>query len=238
MPPVVRVLIVEDDAAQARLVQALVAHAGLATVGTAPSAPDALELAPEADLILLDYRLAGDRTGLDVLREIRRRGLQALVVMMTGHGSERVAAEALQLGANDYIIKDEAFAQLLPEVLARVMRVREIERALADAQQSLIRAERRAAIGEIVVALSHEINNPLMALRAQLDLLRLDEAALPPGGKLALTQAGQQFARIAELLKRLRGLDHEATTTYVAGTRMTDLAAAPGRHDGKGEAER
>jgi DNA-binding response OmpR family regulator len=235
MPPVVKALIVEDDPAQARLVQALVAHAGLATVGTAPSAQAALELAAEADLILLDYRLAGDRTGLDVLREIRRRGLPALVVMMTGHGSERVAAEALQLGANDYIIKDEAFAQLLPEVLARVVRVREIERALAEAQQSLIRAERRAAIGEIVVALSHEINNPLMALRAQLDLLRLDQAALPPGGKLALAQAGEQFARIAELLKRLRELDHEATTTYVGDTRMTDLTPAPGRHDGKGE---
>jgi len=234
MTAAVKVLIVEDDATQARLVQALVAHAGLTTVGTAPTAPAALELAPEADLILLDYRLEGDRTGLDVLREIRRRGLQALVVMMTGHGSERVAAEALQLGANDYIIKDEAFAQLLPEVLARVVRVREIERALADAQQSLIRAERRAAIGEIVVALSHEINNPLMALQAQLDLVRLDEAALPPGGKAALAQAGQQFTRIAELLKRLRELDHEATTTYVGGTRMTDLAAPSGRPDGTG----
>jgi len=235
MPPVVKVLIVEDDPAQARLVQALVAHAGLSTVGTAPSAQAALELAAEADLVLLDYRLAGDRTGLDVLREIRRRGLQALVVMMTGHGSERVAAEALQLGANDYIIKDEAFAQLLPEVLTRVVRVREIERALAEAQQSLIRAERRAAIGEIVVALSHEINNPLMALQAQLDLLRLDEAALPPGGKAALAQAGEQFTRIAELLKRLRELDHEATTTYVGGTRMTDLAPAPGRQGRTGE---
>jgi DNA-binding response OmpR family regulator len=232
MTAVARVLIVEDDAAQARLVQALVAHAGLAAADTAPSAEAALELAADADVILLDYRLEGDRTGLDVLREIRRRGLPALVVMMTGHGSERVAAEALQLGANDYIIKDEAFAELLPTVLARVVRVREIERALEEAQQSLIRTQRRAAIGEIVVALSHEINNPLMALQAQLDLLRLDEAALPPGGKAALAQARMQFIRIAELLKRLRELDHEATTTYVGGTRMTDFARLAPRGEG------
>jgi DNA-binding response OmpR family regulator len=235
MTPIAKVLIVEDDAAQARLVQALVTHAGLAAAGTASSAPAALKLAADADVILLDYRLEGDQTGLDVLRELRRRGLPALVVMMTGHGSERVAAEALQLGANDYIIKDEAFAQLLPEVLARVVRVREIERALEIAQQSLIRAERRAAIGEIVVALSHEINNPLMALQAQLDLLRLDEAALPPGSRVALAQAAQQFTRIAELLKRLRALDHEATTTYVGGTRMTDLAELAARQQGEGE---
>ncbi len=234
MTAVAKVLIVEDEAAQARLVQALVAGAGLACLGTAAGAQAALDLAPQADVVLLDYRLEGDRTGLDVLREIRRRRLPTLVVMMTGHGSERVAAEALQLGANDYIIKDEAFAQLLPEVLARVVRVREIERALAEAQQNLIHAERRAAIGEIVVALSHEINNPLMALSAQLDLLRLDEAALPPGGRTALAQARDQFARIAGLLKRLRALDHEEATTYVGGTQMTDLAASPDRPNGRG----
>ncbi len=219
------VLIVEDDPAQARLVQLLVTGAALTCVGTAATAETALTLAPQADVVLLDYRLAGDRSGLDVLRELRRRGSTAAVVMMTAHGSERVAAEALHLGANDYIIKDEAFGQLLPEVLARVVHMREIEAALANAQRSLIRAERRAAIGEIVVALSHEINNPLMALTAQLDLVGLDAGVLPAGGREALALARGQLARIAELLKRLAELDHDETTSYVGTTRMTDLTA-------------
>lgn len=221
----VTVLVVEDDPAQARLVQMLVGAAGLSCVGTAASAEGALDLAPQAEVILLDYRLEGDRSGLDVLREIRRRGSMASVVMMTAHGSERVASEALHLGANDYIIKDEAFTHLLPDVLARVVRMREIERALAEAQQSLIKAERRAAIGEIVVALSHEINNPLMALSAQLDLLHLDAGSLAPGSRAALELARSQVARIADLLKRLGELDREQATTYVGGTRMTDLKA-------------
>ncbi|MGA2382540.1 MAG: response regulator [Gemmatimonadales bacterium] len=229
-PAPVTVLVVDDDPAQARLVQLLVTSAGLSCVGTAASAERALELAPQAEIILLDYRLEGDRSGLDVLREIRSRGSVASVVMMTAHGSERVASEALHLGANDYIIKDEAFTQLLPEVLARVARTREIERALAEAQQSLIRAERRAAIGEIVVALSHEINNPLMALSAQLDLMHLDAGVLPQSSREALALARSQVARIADLLRRLAELDHEQATTYVGGTRMTDLAKLP---DGK-----
>ena len=224
-PHPVTVLVVEDDPAQARLVQLLVTGAGLACVGTATSAEQALALAPQADIVLMDYRLEGDRSGLDVLREVRRQGSTASVVMMTGHGSERVASEALRLGANDYIIKDEAFTQLLPEVLARVARMREIERALADAQQSLIKAERRAAIGEIVVALSHEINNPLMALSAQLDLMALDAASLTDDGRAALALARSQVARIAGLLRRLAELDHAEATTYVGGTRMTDLTA-------------
>ena len=234
-PGPVTVLVVEDDPAQARLVQLLIAGAGLVCVGTAASAERALELAPKAEIILMDYRLEGDRSGLDVLREIRRTGSLASVVMMTGHGSERVASEALHLGANDYIIKDEAFTQLLPDVLARVVRTREIERALADAQQSLIRAERRVAIGEIVVALSHEINNPLMALSAQLDLIGLDAGSLPPDGRAALALARSQVARIADLLRRLAELDHEQATTYVGGTRMTDLAKLPDGKTAKGE---
>ncbi len=222
-PHAAAVLVVEDDPAQARLVQMLVAGAGLSCVGTAASAERALELAPQADVVLLDYRLEGDRSGLDVLRELRGRGAAASIIVMTAHGSERVASEALHLGANDYIIKDEAFTQLLPDVLARVVRMREIERALAEAQHSLIRAERRAAIGEIVVALSHEINNPLMALSAQLDLMHLDARALPPGAQAALALARSQVARIADLLKRLAELDREQATTYVGTTRMTDL---------------
>jgi DNA-binding response OmpR family regulator len=230
----VAVLVVEDDPAQARLVQLLVTSAGLSCVGTAASAEQALELAPQADVILMDYRLEGDRSGLDALREIRSRGSLASVVMMTGHGSERVASEALHLGANDYIIKDESFTQLLPDVLARVVRMREMEHALAEAQQSLIRAERRAAIGEIVVALSHEINNPLMALSAQLDLVGLDAGSLPPAGRASLAQARTQLTRIAGLLKRLAELDSEQATTYVGDTRMTDLAKVPDGKSAKG----
>ena len=218
-----RVLIVEDDPAQARLVELLVTGAGLSLAGTADTAEAALRLAAAADVILMDYRLAGPRTGLDALRDIRAAGLLASVIMMTGHGSERVAAEALHLGASDYIIKDESFTDLLPEVVGRVVRVREIERQLAAAQQDLVRVERRAAIGEIVVALSHEINNPLMALSANLDLLRLDERALPPAGRDALALAREQVARITDLLKRLAELDRERATAYVGGTRMTDL---------------
>jgi DNA-binding response OmpR family regulator len=229
--PSVGVLIVEDDPAHTRLVQLLVAQSGLACVGTAATADAAVAQAAKADVILLDYRLNGEGTGIDALREMRRRGVLASVVMMTGHGSERVASEALHLGADDYIIKDGTFTQLLPEVLARVVRMRATEQALADAQRTLVRAERRAAIGEIVVALSHEINNPLMALSVQLDLVRLDEQDFPAASRAALALARAQLARISDLLRRLAELDREQTTTYVGDTRMTDLTGNSRRRD-------
>ena len=50
---------------------------------------------------------------------------------------------------------------MLPQILERVRRNRELRKALAAAERDLVRAERLAAIGEMTVTLHHEINNPL-----------------------------------------------------------------------------
>ena len=64
-----------------------------------------------------------------------------------------------------------------------------------------------------------------MALSAQLDLMGLDAASLTQDGRAALALARSQVVRIADLLRRLAELDHDEATTYVGGTRMTDLTA-------------
>ena len=218
-----KVLIVEDDAAQAALARHLVEAVGAKVVGVATTGDDAVAQAAHADVILLDYQLEGTMTGLDVLREVRQRRIRAAVIVNTAHGSERVAAEALRLGADDYVIKDDAFTEMLPRVLNRVLRIHEVERALAEAEAQLLRAERRAAIGEITIAVSHEMNNPLMALRTQLELLKLDGAMLSPAMRANLDSALQQVDRITIVVRQIAKHDHESSTTYVGGMKMTDL---------------
>lgn len=56
------------------------------------------------DLIFADIIL-GAKTGIDVIREIRRRNLNCLVIMITGDPTLETASEALRLGAFDYISK-------------------------------------------------------------------------------------------------------------------------------------
>jgi PAS domain S-box-containing protein len=56
------------------------------------------------DLIILDYLLP-EVDGLSVLKDIRAMGLDAVVIMLTGHGSEQVAAAALLYRADYYLIK-------------------------------------------------------------------------------------------------------------------------------------
>lgn len=224
-PERARILVVEDDPAQAQLCLALAQSIGLVPAGTAISAESALGLAAHADIILTDYQLGGTGTGFDVLREVRARNLPVKVILMTAHGSERLAAEALRLGADDYLIKDTGFTEFLPQVLRRVAHLRHVEQALTAAQQQVVRAERRAAIGELTVAISHEMNNPLMALRAQLELLKLDAGKLPAEVQQNIHGAIAQVDRISAVVKRVA--DHArtaGTVEYVGGTKMTDLS--------------
>ncbi len=216
-------LIVEDDPLQAKLAEALVTASGCVVIGSVPDGAGAVARAGEADLLILDYQLEGALDGIAVLREVRNLKYACKVVITTAHGSERIAAEALRSGADDYVIKGEGYAELLPRVLARVLRLRDIERQLADAQAQIVVAQRKAAIGEIVVAISHEMNNPLMAVRAELELMKLDAASLPPRAKAGVISAIAQLDRIAAVLRKLATHSSDATVTYVGGTRMTDL---------------
>lgn len=67
------------------------------------------------DMVVLDYRLP-DRSGLEVLTEIRSARPRVPVVMMTGYGSELLCASALKLGVRDYFPKPVHFEDLLDSV--------------------------------------------------------------------------------------------------------------------------
>ena len=75
-------------------------------VATAESCSEALARINETsfDLVFADIIL-GDGTGIDILREIRARGLNCPVIMITGDPGVETAAESIRLGAFDYIPK-------------------------------------------------------------------------------------------------------------------------------------
>ncbi|GAB4253466.1 two-component system sensor histidine kinase NtrB [Deferrisoma sp.] len=100
-----RVLVVEDSEFLGRLVvERLTAHGYECSL-----AADGLEGLKRftdtlPDAVVLDLNLPRLH-GLDVLRQIKRIHPETVVVVLTGHGSERTAMKALRLGANDYITK-------------------------------------------------------------------------------------------------------------------------------------
>ena len=83
----------------------------------------------EPDIVFLDLKLP-DLNGLDVLREIRRTGKQAQVVIITAHGDIRSAVRCMRAGAYDYINKPfelEEIEILIEKVLNGSRLIKEIE---------------------------------------------------------------------------------------------------------------
>ena len=231
-----KILLVDDDPMMVRLVRMILAANGMTDVGHAVTGREALELLDGVDVVLLDHELP-DTTGLEVLEAIRARPHAPAVVLITGNGNESLAATALRQGADDYLVKDVSLNQLLPQVLERVRRIRELRKALVAAEEDLVRAERLAAIGEMTVTLHHEINNPLMAAFAHVDLLLADPTMDAEARREALTGVRDALHRIRDIVRRIGDLREVRTRSYATGARMVELGdAAPAAPVARGRA--
>ncbi|QFZ73816.1 response regulator [Streptomyces fagopyri] len=111
----IEVLVVDDDTRVARVNAAYVTKVpGFRVAGEAHSAAGAMRLVetlPRLDLVLLDHHLP-DETGLSVVRELRRRGHQTDVIMVTAARDISTVQAAMRLGALQYLVKPFGFAGL------------------------------------------------------------------------------------------------------------------------------
>jgi two-component system, OmpR family, response regulator MprA len=111
-----RVLIVEDDAPVRRMLERSLVAEGF-EVRSAPDGGAALAIAEESapDLVVLDLAMPG-LSGIDVCRRLREKGLTGGVLMLTAHDAVEDRVRGLDAGADDYVAKPFAIA----EVLARL----------------------------------------------------------------------------------------------------------------------
>jgi two-component system CitB family response regulator len=111
----IEVLVVDDDTRVARVNAAYVDKVpGFHAAGEAHSAAEALhrmETLPHLDLVLMDHYLP-DETGLAVVQEMRRRGHQTDVIMVTAARDISTVQAAMRQGALQYLVKPFAFAGL------------------------------------------------------------------------------------------------------------------------------
>jgi len=213
---------VDDDPDLGRLVQHVLRAHGYEQAVQVSTGREALESLDGIDIVLLDQQLP-DTSGLQVLDAIRTRPAPPAVILVTGHGNESLVASALRRGADDYLAKDSALTELLPQILERVRRSRELRKALAEAEADLVRAERLAAVGEMTVTLHHEINNPLMSAFADVELLLNDVNVPPETLKQGLEDIKQALRRIRDIVQRIGKLREIRSKDYLRGVRMLDL---------------
>ncbi len=144
----IHILIVEDD-----LVDRMACRRALAqdsdyefVLAEADTGREGLQLAHEhkPDCVLLDYHLP-DLTGLEFLAELQNDvgEIPVPVMMLTGADNAAVAVEALKRGAHDYLVKDtnRQYLELLPAVIQRVLRERQVLLEKQEMQSRLVQAE-------------------------------------------------------------------------------------------------
>lgn len=128
----IKILHIEDDRVDQAAFERMVREGNFPyqydTAGSVAEAKDRL-CSNRYDIVLLDHNL-GDGTAFDILK----LNINAPVIIVTGSGSEEIAAQAMKAGAFDYVIKDPAgkYLGLLPLIVEKAHRYWKAEKALVE----------------------------------------------------------------------------------------------------------
>jgi DNA-binding response OmpR family regulator len=175
-----------------------------------------------APLVLLDVDLSR-LGGLEVCRRIRAADptRETFVIVCADLEAQENLPAVLDAGADDYLAKPMTLERLRARLAIAERRLaEEAARRLAEAE--LARARWLAGIGEMTIALQHEINNPLSALISHAELALLDAADRGERNDQIETIL-QQAQRIAEVVRRIGALRNPMSVEYLPGTSMIDL---------------
>jgi signal transduction histidine kinase len=169
-----RVLIVEDNPADAELLELQLVSGGYAPsvlrVQTAMEMQTALD-AEEWDLILSDYMMPRF-TGMQALELLKAAGKDIPFILISGSAGDDIAITAMRAGAHDFFAKGSL--ALLVSAIQRETREAEL-RSIARAQrEQLHQNEKLAALGTLLAGIAHELNNPLSVIMHQVTLLQAE----------------------------------------------------------------
>ena len=137
------ILVVEDDDGLRRLIQKRLERKKF-KVEALETGEDALaRLMSNPDvLLLLDYKLP-DMTGRELIENLVGNGYSVPFVIITGHGDERIAVEMMKLGARDYLVKDQALLEVLPQVMEQIHTQIITQKKLSQVKKALHESEER-----------------------------------------------------------------------------------------------
>lgn len=213
------IMVVDDVEDNVYLLKVLLESQGyrITTCYSGEEALGRLEEGLTPDLILLDVMMPGI-DGYETCRRIHAMpGLASLpVIMLTAKRELESKIRGLESGAHDYIIKP--FQR--EEVMARVRSLLTIRRL----QKELVQAQKKATVGEMMITLNHEINNPLAAVLGNTELLMMEAESLSERSRRKLETIHRESMRIRDILKKINNLREVQSTRYLNDMSMIDLS--------------
>ncbi|MDJ0576376.1 MAG: hybrid sensor histidine kinase/response regulator [Xenococcaceae cyanobacterium MO_234.B1] len=215
----VKILLVEDDLAEARLLHEVLKNFhlnkfNLVHVTRLGEALNHLEQAP-FDVILLDLTLP-DSHGLDSLRTIVSFAPKLPVVVLTNTNDDKLAIESVRQGAQDYLVKRNINAEGLVRSLQYAIERKRVTETLMQANETLVNSiqEKNSQLAEVekinqfktefLSMFSHDFRNPLTTILVSAGLLQEKKEQLTEEKqKLLLKQIRSAGKNLSQLLDEI-----------------------------------
>ena len=239
--PLVRVLLVDDNAGFRDSLISLLDTEEMTVVGQAGSGDQALELVDitAPDVILMDVRMP-TMDGIETTRRLKATHPTIGIVALTGSEDQRAVRDMLVAGASGYVLKDSDGDEIIhairqaavgggvisPEVTPTVIesltealeRERRRTRQLEIAQQALL--ERSARRHELISRLGHELRTPVTVILGMAQTLSKGTAPVEERGQIldSLVDRAHSLARLVQRFEAAveAGLTEWADVTQVA----------------------
>ena len=214
------------------------------------SSKDALlaSTSQEYDIVITDLEMP-EVTGIELLARVKQVFPLTQFIMITGYASVKSAADAMHKGAISYLTKPLTSTQIMAHVEKalekrslslenerlifeltatnealqnKVQELEHVNELLSQTQEDLVKVERLAAIGEVVVSINHTINNSISGIKAAVRFVRnageLDEECAG-----ALDKVDTECREVEAVVARLKSLRQAAPEEYVDGIKMIGL---------------
>ena len=194
------VLVVDDDPTQRRLIQAVLEREGFAVVhaNCGEQALDQLGSGKSLDVVMLDMVMPG-LGGIETLKEMRARGLNQPVVVLTATSGIETVVQAMQAGAQDFFVKPAS-----PErIIVSIRNVLQMGELHGEVDRLKKRASGKLTFAELIGA-----SGPMTAIKRMGE--RAGKTSIPV---LILGESGVGKEMIA---RAVHGVSDRAGQSFVA----------------------
>jgi DNA-binding NarL/FixJ family response regulator len=217
-----RILIIDDDdyfrSAQKRMIHRMKFSSGdSAEIIEAASGNEGMtKLAEqEIDCVLLDHDMPGG-SGIYWLQKIVANSPNQAIVMLTGHGSEQLAVDAMKNGAMDYLVKGSITPEEMERAILNAVEKVELRKTVEKQREQLLDAERHRVMIEALGTACHHLGQPATVLSAYLEMMEQRENDVE---MMDMIEACKEASdSMNQILQRLLQVSQYRTAPYLPGS--------------------